>query len=37
MQGKIRWDERPHLYPFEDPNAVSICRLAPGETSLDLE
>ena len=37
MQGKIRWDERPHLYPFEDPNAVSICRLAPGETTLDLE
>lgn len=37
MIGKTHWNERPHFYAFEDQQAVSICRLAPGETSLTLE
>ena len=37
MQGKIHWDERPHIFPFEDPDAVSICRLAPGKNDLTVE
>lgn len=37
MRGKTQWNERPHFYLFEDQQAVSICRLAPGETDLTLE
>ncbi len=37
MQGKTHWNEKPHFYAFEDQDAVSISRLAPGETDLRLE
>ena len=37
MRGKTQWNERPHLHPFEDPEAVYICRLAPSESSLTVE
>lgn len=37
MRGKTHWNEKPHIYAFEDPNAVYISRLAPGETDLTLE
>ena len=37
MRGKTQWNERPHLHPFEDPDAVYICRLAPSENKLTVE
>jgi len=37
MKGKSRWDERPHLNPHGDPNAVTICRLAPAESAASKE
>jgi len=37
MQGKMHWNEKPHITVYEDSNAVHICRMAPGETDLMLE
>ena len=37
MRGKTRWDERPYRFLTDDFSAVSITRLAPGETTLTLE
>jgi len=37
MKGKIRWDERPHINPHGDPTAITICRLAPTQTSVTVE
>ncbi len=36
MQGKRFWNERPHRSLFDDPTALSITRLAPGEATLTL-
>lgn len=37
MRGKTHWNEKPHLSPFDDPMAVYICRLAPDDTSVQVE
>jgi len=37
MRGKTHWDERPYRLLTDDFSAVSITRLAPGETTLTLE
>lgn len=37
MRGKTQWNEKPHVNPLEDPNAVYISRLAPTEDRLLLE
>ncbi len=36
MQGKTRWDERPYRGLLGDHTAISITRLAPGESTLTL-